>query len=157
MAVPVNFLRNKNPNFNLRGALKVNAIFATDNAVGTEPFQGWLADNTVVTSFNDALIRNNIGVVDTEGFNIVQSNRFAYTTMSEGQRVVRQNFIIAKFQNSIDPTNGVFNKGDILEFEANALPFGSLQSPSNGKQYSCLLYTSPSPRDATLSRMPSSA
>ena len=28
---------------------------------------------------------------------------------------------------------------------------------SNGQQYTCLLYTSPSPRDATLSRMPSSA
>ena len=26
-----------------------------------------------------------------------------------------------------------------------------------GKYYNCLLYTSPSPRDATLSRMPSSA
>ena len=31
--------------------------------------------------------------------------------------------------------------------------FGNL----NGSEYSCLLYTSPSPRDATLSRMPSSA
>ena len=28
---------------------------------------------------------------------------------------------------------------------------------NTGYQYSCLLYTSPSPRDATLSRMPSSA
>ena len=28
---------------------------------------------------------------------------------------------------------------------------------SDGKHYNCLLYTSPSPRDATLSRMPSSA
>ena len=27
----------------------------------------------------------------------------------------------------------------------------------NSRRYSCLLYTSPSPRDATLSRMPSSA
>ena len=27
----------------------------------------------------------------------------------------------------------------------------------DGKSYDCLLYTSPSPRDATLSRMPSSA
>ena len=27
----------------------------------------------------------------------------------------------------------------------------------NGSKYRCLLYTSPSPRDATLSRMPSSA
>ena len=29
--------------------------------------------------------------------------------------------------------------------------------PAVGPQYPCLLYTSPSPRDATLSRMPSSA
>ena len=135
MAVPVNFLRNKNPNFNLRGALKVNAIFATDDAVGTEPFQGYLADNTVVTSFNDALIQNNIGVVDTDGFNIIQSNRFAFTTMSEGQRIVRQNFVRVKFQNPIDPTNGVFNSGDLIEFESNLEPFGSLSPPSNGKQY----------------------
>ena len=28
---------------------------------------------------------------------------------------------------------------------------------SDGRQYSCLLYTSPSPRDGLLSRMPSSA
>ena len=135
MAVPVNFLRNKNPNFNLRGALKVNAIFATDDAVGTEPFQGYLADNTVVTSFNDALIQNNIGVVDTDGFNIVQSNRFAFTTMSEGQRIVRQNFVRVRFENPIDPTNGTYNSGDLLEFESNLQPFGSLSAPSNGKQY----------------------
>ena len=29
--------------------------------------------------------------------------------------------------------------------------------PENYRTYNCLLYTSPSPRDATLSRMPSSA
>ena len=29
--------------------------------------------------------------------------------------------------------------------------------PADGSPYVCLLYTSPSPRDATLSRMPSSA
>ena len=135
MAVPVNFLRNKNPNFNLRGALKVNAIFVTDNAAGTEPFQGWLADNNVVTSFNDALIQNKIGVVDTDGFNIVQSNRFAYSTMSEGQKIVRQNFIRVTFTSPIDITNGTANSGDILEFVSNDLPFGTLDPPSNGKQY----------------------
>ena len=31
------------------------------------------------------------------------------------------------------------------------------ESAERGRPYSCLLYTSPSPRDATLSRMPSSA
>lgn len=135
MAVPVGFIRNKNPNLNLRGALKVNAIFATDNAIGTEPFQGWLADNNVVTSFNDALIENNIGVVDTDGFNITQSNRFAFTSMSEGQKVVRQNMILVKFADPIDPTNGTFSKGDLLEFVSNDQPFGTLAQPSNGKQY----------------------
>ena len=33
----------------------------------------------------------------------------------------------------------------------------TLKSPNKDKSLSCLLYTSPSPRDATLSRMPSSA
>ena len=32
-----------------------------------------------------------------------------------------------------------------------------VQFTFDGKSYICLLYTSPSPRDATLSRMPSSA
>ena len=37
-------------------------------------------------------------------------------------------------------------------------PFGSIEvTPLTPNQYGCLLYTSPSPRDATLSRMPSSA
>jgi len=35
--------------------------------------------------------------------------------------------------------------------------FCSVLSPPDREMYSCLLYTSPSPRDATLSRMPSSA
>ena len=37
----------------------------------------------------------------------------------------------------------------------SGIPLG--QGASNLKLYTCLLYTSPSPRDATLSRMPSSA
>ena len=88
MAVPSGFFRNKNPNFNVRGALKIDAIFATDDGAGTEAFQGWLADNSVITKFNDALIQNRIGVNDTEGFNTIESNRFAYTSMSEGQKIV---------------------------------------------------------------------
>ena len=48
--------------------------------------------------------------------------------------------------------------GDIDAFVElyNATPIAQL--PENWVQiYNCLLYTSPSPRDATLSRMPSSA
>ena len=40
----------------------------------------------------------------------------------------------------------------VKTFHENIVP-----STSNYRKKSCLLYTSPSPRDATLSRMPSSA
>ena len=39
---------------------------------------------------------------------------------------------------------------DMLQYISHAIAIA-------GAQYTCLLYTSPSPRDATLSRMPSSA
>ena len=60
------------------------------------------------------------------------------------------------------------NKGGISAVSKNesqvlALPIAGIMTNADGQkvasQYSkiCLLYTSPSPRDATLSRMPSSA
>ena len=46
-------------------------------------------------------------------------------------------------------------------FETRAIHAGQKADPTTGAVmmpiYTCLLYTSPSPRDATLSRMPSSA
>ena len=65
--------------------------------------------------------------------------------------------------------------GDVLTYTATGLPTGlsinaatgeifgtidnsaSQNGPNSDGIYTCLLYTSPSPRDATLSRMPSSA
>ena len=48
---------------------------------------------------------------------------------------------------------------DIYEFEKSTLPQGvAMETPYSNKQWGfCLLYTSPSPRDRTRSRMPSSA
>ena len=46
------------------------------------------------------------------------------------------------------------SEGDINLKDKNILTFRSLQ---NSDYYSCLLYTSPSPRDRQKSRMPSSA
>ena len=46
-----------------------------------------------------------------------------------------------------------YNMGDV-RIETDTM--GELEVPSD-RYYGCLLYTSPSPRDATLSRMPSSA
>ena len=49
--------------------------------------------------------------------------------------------------------------GDIVEHHAGVFPreLDDLLSLPGVGPYTCLLYTSPSPRDATLSRMPSSA
>ena len=70
--------------------------------------------------------------------------------------------VMAAFNTSMNRVNGVFeietgltmvmvnNNDDLIFLNANTDPYTN----NNG---GCLLYTSPSPRDATLSRMPSSA
>ena len=63
------------------------------------------------------------------------------------------NFIATGTNNSLENNlHGISNSGDIL-FSCK-LP---LKSKLLAVHNTCLLYTSPSPRDATLSRMPSSA
>ena len=46
---------------------------------------------------------------------------------------------------------------DLLFHQSGGCCDGSAPMCYPAKEYFCLLYTSPSPRDATLSRMPSSA
>ena len=50
---------------------------------------------------------------------------------------------------------------NVLKLNLSSIAFSALTSEDisvpKGRTHSCLLYTSPSPRDATLSRMPSSA
>ena len=48
---------------------------------------------------------------------------------------------------------GIFLQGDLKNRNGRMYPMETLRR----EVQSCLLYTSPSPRDATLSRMPSSA
>ena len=45
----------------------------------------------------------------------------------------------------------------ITQLGMNPVEFPCIEIDSSSYKDSCLLYTSPSPRDATLSRMPSSA
>ena len=71
----------------------------------------------------------------------------AATNLYENTRVSVQKFINAKDKDEI-----VFTKGATEAINLVANTFGN-KNLNEG----CLLYTSPSPRDATLSRMPSSA
>ena len=58
-------------------------------------------------------------------------------------------------------TDGTYFQGRKLPIESAKLKVGAtsrvLKPDANLQSFTCLLYTSPSPRDATLSRMPSSA
>ena len=54
------------------------------------------------------------------------------------------------------PSSGALTVGQILGL-LNQFPVGSRGSPQAMRLMGCLLYTSPSPRDGLLSRMPSSA
>ena len=51
----------------------------------------------------------------------------------------------------------VIEQRNNLELELMHTPFGASAYFSHGHPYPCLLYTSPSPRDRTRARMPSSA
>ena len=47
--------------------------------------------------------------------------------------------------------------GNIMSKDSRFSKVGHIRGPFRGSVYTCLLYTSPSPRDAHESRMPSSA
>lgn len=133
MGVPFTFFK-KNSTF-ATGALKVDAVFATDNSPAMQAFQGWLADNTVVTSLNDALISENIGLVDTDSTNITLSNRFSYTRMDSGQTVSNQYYIEVIFNDWINPSLGPITQGTRIIFRSNNVPYGDFGFPSFGKSY----------------------
>ena len=63
------------------------------------------------------------------------------------------------FQLNIDEDDAIYTviSGDQLFIRVVDLEFKNLKRLQMRQAIGCLLYTSPSPRDATLSRMPSSA
>ena len=66
---------------------------------------------------------------------------------------MKNNFESKFIQNLIYSNYGLRVKAEQIEGELD----DNFKLNHDGKSYFCLLYTSPSPRDATLSRMPSSA
>ena len=70
--------------------------------------------------------------------------------------------LVEKF-NTPELVHDLINGGDMSSLDSthtwDSAPLKQiiLKTDDDGQVYRCLLYTSPSPRDATLSRMPSSA
>ena len=95
---------------------------------------------------------NNFTFINQAGASISTTGRFA---------VAAQNF-------NEDITATIVNDGtliaadDAIRFQSGTITNSGLiestgETASGNGEFACLLYTSPSPRDATLSRMPSSA
>ena len=92
----------------------------------------------------------------------LESYRYVYQNIELGMTPTEISSIMS---NKTRELGGIPQFSSVLLNEASAYPHGTKQ-PQKVKKggvilmdcgCSCLLYTSPSPRDATLSRMPSSA
>ena len=79
----------------------------------------------------------------------------AVSTIKKGLRAGRDaQDLASQFANFFDAKDKI----DGAKAESEHAPLGSkVFAKQSVESYACLLYTSPSPRDATLSRMPSSA
>ena len=143
----------------LRGKLNIN--HANDWFTGHNTQINWTPDEFINRAAH-AMLR--AGLVTRSATNPVTGN--IYTAGFIGGKVVNPDigiaglrhpsFPVPQNQGVFNPTNGV--SSGIQIFPANAYTpevHRLLQVAAN--IYDCLLYTSPSPRDATLSRMPSSA
>ena len=97
---------------------------------------------------------NNIGVTSTLYLTNVQGEHFP--TGARLERFVTDYDTSSKIQGS---TNFVVEDSLTLDerFDGNVMKIVQYNHAHHGANNDCLLYTSPSPRDATLSRMPSSA
>ena len=108
-----------------------------------------LQDTPVSVSVTDSVTIENARILDLNDLqSVVPSLR-----VNQLQTSTNTNFIIRGFGNGannagVEPSVGVFVDG--VYRSRSAARIGDLPKL-------CLLYTSPSPRDATLSRMPSSA
>ena len=85
-------------------------------------------------------------------------------SLCENKGTISASWFITDFENAIDfdegPPPSLVNRSNVtsqgVELRASYNPGSNLRAILSAA-YVCLLYTSPSPRDATLSRMPSSA
>ena len=108
----------------------------------------------------------NVDIVDTEGTNTIQlpewSKIKSIAFTSDAVRITCDNMAVFtingadKFNFDVGGNKTSNSLGEVSSFTEFAGLF-DLEIPTNGQVSFCLLYTSPSPRDLSTSRMPSSA
>ena len=88
----------------------------------------------------------------------IQKNSPFNAYSHQGLKILQGNFFDLNLEVE-DSFQAVFDRASLVAIpeELRATVHTSAMSPDGRYAYICLLYTSPSPRDATLSRMPSSA
>ena len=139
------------------GALGANEIFIEvdkENNIAELPLPQAESNNFLVNSSGTQgitvhFISNEIIPVFPEEFSIVNNPNLTLKASTSNAFSEQQKYIIEidttiLFNSPLKERTEITQKGGVLKWKPS-LPF------------SCLLYTSPSPRDATLSRMPSSA
>ena len=101
-----------------------------------------------------SVIRENVGLTGTkEGCDDCECG--ACMVLLDGQPVNSCSYLAVQAQGrQVTTIEGVMDGPEMHALQRNLLEAGGVQC---GFCTPCLLYTSPSPRDATLSRMPSSA
>ena len=90
---------------------------------------------------------------------MLQESDLSEIEVKEGEESVRINrkkegIVHTSIPSVSEKTSAPNNDGDHIDESMNSENYEKIVSPMVG---TCLLYTSPSPRDNTLSRMPSSA
>ena len=93
------------------------------------------------------------GSIGENALSVIDSNKekFELVGISVNSNVEKANQIIKKYNPKYIYISDKSAKKNILEIEDSVI------FEDNKELYNCLLYTSPSPRDRTRSRMPSSA
>ena len=95
------------------------------------------------------------GTSSVQGYNQLAQVAEALGPLNSGLAKAAQRFVVNRAKNNIE--EGYYEQQALQNQTELALYNFQQQQEQGSSLAACLLYTSPSPRDATLSRMPSSA
>ena len=137
-------------------SITVNTGYAMRNPAINELYSNGLHQGVSGIEEGDINLKTEKAVKSTLDYKLLLGSTFSFGSLFYYQRF--KDYIFLSPQEDIRLTiRGAF---PVFKYEqTNAEIFGLdiTSKVSIGKSIVCLLYTSPSPRDATLSRMPSSA